>query len=314
MFVLRGIAVSLTFFVLLYCLLSLLVVGGWRYLKSVRSEAEAAHRQASLLFWSRVSPLLAAAFVTLVLVVPSFVLREPRSINEDMGLPLAFGLGCLLLFALGMYRVVAAQMRTARVVAGWLRGANAMDAGVTPPTFRAGRGTPPLTLVGVCSPRVLISEATVALLSKEELRVAVRHEIAHMRSRDNLKKLVFHCSPFPGMSGLENAWQEVAEIAADDGAVSSTRDALDLAAALIKLSRLIPVQAAPAFTMALVNGHRSISERVARLLAWNETPARGDSPPRGYIIPSVLALVLSATAFYSPVLTETHRITEWLVR
>ena len=50
MFVLRGIAVSLTFFVLLYCLLSLLVVCGWRYLKSLRSTA--AHRLASLLFWS----------------------------------------------------------------------------------------------------------------------------------------------------------------------------------------------------------------------------------------------------------------------
>jgi Zn-dependent protease with chaperone function len=312
MFVLRGIAVSLTFFVLLYCLLSLLVVGGWRYLKFARIAA--AHRQASLLFWSRVFPLLAATVVTLFLVVPSFVLREPRSIDEDMGLPLVLGLGCLLLFALGMYRVVAAQMRTARVVADWLRGANALDAGVTPPTFRAGRGTPPLTLVGVCSPRVLISDATVALLSKEELRVAVRHEIAHMRSRDNLKKLVFHCSPFPGMSGLENAWQEAAELAADDGAVASTRDALDLAAALIKLSRLIPVQAAPAFTMALLNGHRSISERVARLLAWNETKIHDNSPHRGYIIPSALAVLLSTIAFYGPVLTETHRITEWLVR
>ena len=46
-----------------------------------------------------------------------------------------------------------------------------------------------------------------------------------MRSRDNLKKLAFRLSPAPGMAKLESAWQEAAELAADDAAVSSVRDA-----------------------------------------------------------------------------------------
>ena len=312
MFVLRGIAVSLTFFVLLYCLLSLMVVSGWRCLRFLRSAS--AQAQASLLFWARVFPLLASAFVTLGLVVPSFVLREPRSIHEDMGVPLVLGIACLLLFALGAFRVVAAQMRTSRVVADWLKGANALDAGVTAPAFRANRGTPPLTLVGVCSPRVLVSEATVALLNRDELRVAVRHEISHMRSRDNLKKLVFHCSPFPGMAGLENAWQEAAELAADDGAVTSICDALDLAAALIKLSRLIPLQGTPAFTMALVSGSGSVRGRVERLLAWDGSKVRPIQTRWRYVLPPLLATILCAIAVYGDVLTQTHRVTEWLVR
>src|SRR5882757_9620037 len=282
MFVLRGIAVSLTFFVLLYCVLSLIVVSGWRYLRLLRSAS--AQRQANLLFWARVCPLLASAFVMLVLVVPSFVLREPRSIHEDMAVPLVLGVGCLLLFALGAFRVVAALTRTSRVVADWLKEAYALDAGVTAPTFRAN-GTPPLTLVGVYSPRVLVSEATVALLNRDELRVAVRHEIAHMRSRDNLKKLIFHCSPFPGMSGLENAWQDTAELAADDGAVTSISEALDLATALIKLSRLMPVRNTPAFTMALVGGSSSVRGRVERLLAWNENKARPTQVRWRYALP-----------------------------
>jgi len=311
MFVLRGVAVSLTFFVLLYCVLSLMVVSGWRYLRFLRSAS--AQAQANLLFWARVFPLLASAFVTLVLVVPSFVLHEPRSIHEDMVVPLVLGVGCLLLFALGAFRVVAAQAQTSRVVADWLKGADALDAGVTAPTFRAN-GTPPLTLVGVCSPRVLVSEATVALLNRDELRVAVRHEIAHMRSRDNLKKLVFHCSPFPGMASLENAWQEAAEIAADDGAVASICDALDLATALIKLSRLMPVQGTPAFTMALVNGSGSVRGRVERLLAWDESKARPIQTRWRYALPPLLATILCAVAVYGDVLTQTHRITEWLVR
>jgi Zn-dependent protease with chaperone function len=311
MFVLRGIAVSLTFFVLLYCVLSLIVVSGWRYLWLLRSAS--AQRQANLLFWARVCPLLASAFVMLVLVVPSFVLREPRSIHEDMAVPLVLGVGCLLLFALGAFRVVAALTRTSRVVAKWLKGADALDAGVTAPTFRAN-GTPPLTLVGVCSPRVLVSEATVALLNRDELRVAVRHEIAHMRSRDNLKKLFLYCSPFPGMASLENAWQEAAELAADDGAVESICDALDLATALIKLSRLMPVRSTPAFTMALVNGHGSVRGRVERLLAWDESKAHPLQTRWGYALLPLVATVLCTIALYGDVLTQTHRVTEWLVR
>src|SRR5882757_2232706 len=149
MFALRGIAVSLTFFVLLYCILSMVVVCVWRGVTLWRGAS--AQRQANLLFWLRVFPLLASAVVTLIFAVPSFVIFEPRAIDEDIAVPLVLGLGCLLLFALGSFRVIAAQKKTSRVVANWLKGANPLDAGVETPTFRADRGTPPLALVGVCS-------------------------------------------------------------------------------------------------------------------------------------------------------------------
>ena len=298
MFVLRGIAVSLMFFVLLYSILSLLVVLSWRGLTLFRKlSARGVERS---LFWLRVSPLLASALLTLTFAVPSFVIFEPRAVDEDIALPLVLGLGCCLLFAIGMFRVIRAQRKTARVVADWMNGANVLDAGVNAPTFRADRGTPPLALVGVCSPRVVVSRDTVALLSADELRVAVRHEVAHMRSRDNLKKLAFHCSPFPGMTHLESAWQESAELAADDGAVASLSDALDLAAALIKLSRLIPVRNTPAFTMALVNGSGSVRGRVERLLAWHETGVRRASSLWRYLIPPAFAGSLAGLAVTLP--------------
>ena len=71
------------------------------------------------------------------------------------------------------------------------------------------------------------------------------------------------------MARLESAWSQAAELAADDAAVSNLNDAVDLAAALVKLSRLVPVEAAPVCTVGFVTG--SISARVARLLAWDET-------------------------------------------
>src|SRR3984957_18259633 len=128
MFVLRGIAVSLTFFVVLYCLLSLMVGLGWRSLTLLHTKSE--RSLANLLFGLRILPVAASTLITLGLVVPSFQLLEPRSIKEDMGLmPLGLGLCALLLIACGIFRVVTAQTRTSRVVARWMDGANPLGVG-----------------------------------------------------------------------------------------------------------------------------------------------------------------------------------------
>ena len=69
----------------------------------------------------------------------------------------------------------------------------------------------------------------------------MNHEIAHVRRRDNLKKLLLRFVAFPRMAGLEAAWIEATEMAADDAAVLNASEALDLAAALLKLSRIRPI-------------------------------------------------------------------------
>jgi len=321
MFALRGIAVSLTFFVLVYCLLSALVAAAWRSLKLLHATEQ---RVAAWLFGLRVLPLVVSVVVTFTFVVPSFQLLEPRSIDEGMGtMPLALGICALLLIAWGCCRVIAAQTKTSRVVARWLDGAQLLkvnaDAETAAKTMAqtvafCSRGeAPPLTLVGVRKPRVLVSESTVALLSPSELHIALQHELAHMQSRDNLKKLVFRFCPFPGMAQLESAWSQAAELAADDAAVTNVEDAVDLAAALVKLSRLAPVEAAPVCTVGFVTG--SISARVARLLAWDG--AVKPQPTRMLsrcLIATVLVALAGVFATYGPALTLTHEVTEWLVR
>jgi Zn-dependent protease with chaperone function len=311
MFALRGIAVSLTFFVLLYCFLSALVAISWRWLKLLRAAEQSV---ADLLFLLRVLPLFASIFITAAFVVPSFDMLEPRSINEGTGtLPLAFGAAALLLIAYGSYRVIAAQVRTSRIVAGWLEGASPLETNGRTTTLCSRHQIPPLTLVGMREPRVLVSEAAFALLGRDELQVALRHELAHIRSWDNLKKLVFRFAPFPGLTKMEGAWSQAAELAADDAAVSNQSDALDLASALVKLSRLVPVEAAPACTVGFVTG--SIRARIARLLAWDEAGgARQRRIPRWIAIPPVLVAVFCAFVTYGPVLAITHEMTEWLVR
>ncbi len=327
MFALRGIAVSLTFFVLLYCVLSALVAVAWRALKVLHATER---NIAGLLFALRILPLAASVVITFAFVVPSFQLLEPRSLDIDEGMgaiPLALGICALVLIASGCVRVIAAQTKTAHLVRRWLNGSHPLDVDAISQmglrcdarilalaaAFRPKDEAPPLLLVGVGKPRVLVSESAVALLSQDELRIALKHEFAHMKSRDNLKKLICRFCSFPGMAKLESAWAQAAELAADDAAVANLEDAVDLAAALVKLSRLLPVEAAPVCSVGFVSG--SISARVARLLAWHEgskAQLRENRP--WYLIPAILLSLSFICVTYGPALALTHEVTEWLVR
>jgi|HubBroStandDraft_6_1064221.scaffolds.fasta_scaffold00039_73 Zn-dependent protease with chaperone function len=311
MFDIRGLLTSLGFFGVLYCLLSMAVVCVWRCAYLLRGMPTRGF--AHFLFGLRMFPLVVSAVVTVALAIPAFLLLESGVVDEDLG-TLVFSVCALCLLAAGWFRVMTARARTARVVAEWMEGAKTLDAGAPVPTYQARPGIPLLLLFGVRRPKVLVSETTVALLSKEELRVSVRHEVGHMRSLDNLKKLMIYCCPFPGMAGLERAWQEAAELAADDAAISSRHEAVELASALVKLSELAPVRAAPAFTTGLADVSMSVRLRVERLLAWNETKARGVRSYGWYLLPLTLATAWWVAANYSEALSLTHQLTEWFVR
>src|SRR5258708_8710622 len=135
MFALRGIAVSLTFFVLLYCLLSALVAVAWRALQLLHAKEKSL---AGLLSALRVLPLVASAVITFVFVVPSFQLLEPRSINVDEGIgamPFALGVCALLLIASGCFPVITAQTRPSRLVALCLQPSHPLNAYTTAHTL-----------------------------------------------------------------------------------------------------------------------------------------------------------------------------------
>jgi hypothetical protein len=118
------------------------------------------------------------------------------------------------------------------------------------------------------------------------------------------------------MAELEASWREASEMAADDAAVSSASEALDLAAALIKLSRLGPLEPPGELTTALVHSPaESVNARVERLIAWNE---RRQSPAKeyslGYALCEVAAVAIALALTYSHLLVRVHAATEWLVR
>ena len=195
---------------------------------------------------------------------------------------------------------------------GWAPG----EGGSSVPVLRISGVVPALTAAGVFRPLVLMSDAVEAVLNASELQSALRHELAHVRRRDNLKKLLLRCVVFPGMATLEVAWSQATEMAADDAAVSTASEALDLAAALIKLSRLATLPSAPDIATTLIHAPlASVNARIERLIAWNgqqQKPALGLSPL--YAVCVTLTTVAAVAVTYSQALERIHIATEWLVR
>jgi Zn-dependent protease with chaperone function len=336
MFALRGNAVSFSIFVMLYISLSLVVCGVWRKVLSY-GQRYPARRCADLLYALRMMPFLAATGATLALAVPSFLLLEPRTADEPMGaVPVALGLCGLAVLLSGIWKAATALLQVARTIARWSREAGVIDSSGlrfpasvpmgsvavgsvavgSVPVRRISGAAPPLTAAGILRPSVWLSRGAEFVLNERELEAALRHEVVHVRRRDNLRKLILRLVAFPGMAELESAWREATEMAADDAAVSSASEALDLAAAVIKLSRLAPLEAPAELTTALVHSSaESVKVRVQRLIAWRERPQ--NSAPQhslAYMLCAAAAILVTLAVTYSELLVRVHTATEWLVR
>jgi Zn-dependent protease with chaperone function len=315
MFALRGIAVSFSVFLIVYCAASLAVLCSWNRVYQ-RVHDLPMQRLANLFFGLRMFPLALAALITAAFAVPSFLLLEPRSIVEPMGnVPLALALFGSGLAVVGLGNAVLAVLKASRTVSAWSNYAEEIASPVPFPVLRIRRSVPALTAAGILRHKILLSGSAEFLLNGNELRTALNHELAHIRRRDNFKKLLLRFVAFPGMRGLETAWLEASEMAADDAAVSSTADALDLAAALLKLSRLKADEPAPDLTAALVHGHAAIiNARVERLISWSNAP----NLSWGFSARTILGLVIPILAVfaitYGSLLADVHRATEWLIR
>ena len=315
MFALRGIAVSFSVFLIVYCAASLAVLCSWNRVYQ-RVHELPMQCVGNLFFALRMFPLALAGLITAAFAVPSFLLLEPRSIVEPMGnIPLSLALLGSALAVFGLANAVLALRKASRTVSSWSDSAEEIASPVPFPVLRIRRSVPALTAAGLLRPKILLSGSAEFLLNGNELRIALNHELAHIRRRDNFKKMLLRLVAFPGMRGLEAAWLEASEMAADDAAVSSTADALDLAAALLKLSRLKADEPSPDLTAALVHGHAAIiNARVERLISWPERSESSLDLSAKSILGVVLPILAVFAITYGPLLADVHRATEWLIR
>ena len=288
MFELLGLSLLLAALLTFNSLASLVMAGLWRVAGRVTNSWTAAAR-ARLLFSLRTLPALIAFLTVALLLIPAFLIHEPRHTAE----PVSFKLGLLAFLsatgiAVSIYRGIATHRATANLTFDWLRqGKPIQIAGIDVEAYQIQHTFPLIAIVGFLRPRLFIASQVLEILTPDEISAAVAHENGHLAARDNLKRgLLQACRHalliIPSGRLLDKAWAEASEEAADENAARQGNGvALDLASALVKIARIIPQGARPAMPAGAyllgVDETKGIKSRVRRLIALAATEFRPDS-------------------------------------
>jgi hypothetical protein len=102
-------------------------------------------------------------------------------------------------------------------------------------------------LLGVLQPRLLISPRLLAMLSDDELELALRHELAHLKRKDHWWRWIQLWiedvgRPIFFMNRLSAGSAEMEEMLCDRSAIQSPKDAMFLANAITKAARVLSEQ------------------------------------------------------------------------
>ncbi len=308
LYVLRGVAVSLSVFVLSYTALRLCVAGFWRLNRRLYPSFPP-----NLLFALQVVPFVGAALIVGAFTIPSFLEFEPRVVQEAFGPPvLVLSLVCISIFGVGFYRALEAYRSTTRLVREWHRNAKPVPNAQDLPLYQTRADAPPFVVAGLWRPKLLMSSSTSLIMSEDEVARAISHETSHIRQHDNLKKLVLRLCSYPRSKSIEHEWLAAVELHADRQAVRSKREALDLASALVKASRLrMPVAE---FTTHLTSEPGSLLQaRVKQLLDWEATEASAKLF-QIWLTAGVIVMTIATISTYQTLLLDMHWLAELLMR
>jgi len=329
MFFLLGICVVLAVMLLLNSIASFLASLLWKALEPGARTWSAAS-QASVLCLLRTLPVVGGITVAALLFAPAYLTHEPRTNHEEITLNLGI---VAFLSALGVVlavvRGIVTWRATARLTADWLRDAEAVSLPrITIPAFRIEHQFPVVAIVGTFRPRLFIANQILQSLTDDELSAALAHEVGHVVARDNLKRgLIRACRDMlliiPCGRRLDSAWKEASEAAADEFAARSDRMVgLDLASALVKIARLVPVGSRPTLPAGayFVGGEdlTGLKARVRNLV--NLAGSRSSNPPAAltaklplWVPITILVVLLAAVSIESHVLVLTHTVIEHAV-
>jgi hypothetical protein len=275
-------------------------------------------------FWLGLRLLPAAAAFTFVAVmfVPSYWQYEPRELVEGFDATrAAIALAALVLCAAAVIRGAVSWGRAARRVRRWLRVAQPLfPAHARVPTYRLDVDAPMMALVGVLRPRLFVTRGVLGVLTDEELRAAVAHEISHWRASDNVKRLAMRSAPdllgwLPAARAIERRWASAAEHVADRRATDAVdvadrgRARCALASALVKVARLTPTATPLAEPISTLVDGGDIASRVHSLLDEPADTVRNPTWPW----PAAVLAFAAALTCYAPILRTVHVLTELIV-
>lgn len=330
MFELLGISLVLAALLSINALLSIMAAGLWRLMAQPARRATASTR-AKILFTMRVGPPVLALVTVLGLVIPAYVVHEPRASGEVVSGKLAL-LAFLSLsgVVLAIWRGLKSWFVTRNLLRQWLEGARRIHIpAVSIPTFCIEHPFPVIAVVGLFRPRLFVARQVLNSLTDEEMRAALAHESGHLEAHDNLRRLAIRaCKDMltivPCGQSLDQAWAENAEVAADEAAARrGSAVALNLASALIEIARMVPAGGRPTMPIAaflLGDEAAGVKGRVKRLLdlAGESIREKRTSSKfvrwvtRSAMVSSLLLTILFL--MHSSALTEMHDAIEQAVR
>jgi Zn-dependent protease with chaperone function len=247
---------------------------------TVAKAASRTHPQRAALWFLglRLLPFTFSLLVIVILCVPSYLRYEQNTGSEDMGLfcivAAVMGLGLLLTSAVRSTFALAQSYRMSR---GTRRIQLPRLAGVEVCVIEGDTCAPLMALVGIFRPRLLVSRRLLQVLTTSQLEAALRHERAHLLSRDNLKRLLMAVTPgivpsvIPfkcGLAAVEAHWERFAELAADDYAAGGRADhSIALAETLVKVARLGNFERPMPLASSLSATNQQLALRVDRLMS-----------------------------------------------
>jgi beta-lactamase regulating signal transducer with metallopeptidase domain len=317
MYYLLGICLAFATFFAINALASVMAAMLWRVARRPARRWSSAARS-NLLFALRTVPSMSSLVCVVALLLPAYIAHEPQHSAETVSVKLAL-LSLLSIFGitLALRRGLATWRATRRLTADWLRHAEPVHLkDISIPAYRLKHSFPVIAIVGALRPRLFIAEQLFDTLDAEELSAAVLHEKAHLVARDNFKRpLVRACSDVlaivPCGRTLDRIWTEESEAAADEYAARTggATFALSLAAALIKIARLVPESAKPtmpAGAFLIGEAGAPLASRVQHL-----TRLAGKGTQYHPVAPSVASLIgyLLSCCFFAllaVLVTQTH--------
>jgi Zn-dependent protease with chaperone function len=300
---------------MLYTMASLTVAAVWRRLALT----------ADWLFALRMFPAALSIFVVVFCALPAYWALEPLETGEAIGLKLAAAaLLAILGIAVSAGRVLHSWMVSRRLTAEWMRTAQPLPVdGLAIQAYRVEHDFPVLAIAGIIRPRLFIANRLLESMSPEQMAAALAHEAGHLAAGDNLRRLLLLLFPvFGARNGLDQAWAEGCEIAADAYAARQGAGfALDLASALIQVARMVPagrtVAFPPCMQLLASDSVSGLTGRVHRLIEMSQQEAAQSEPDLTWpAVFSVAAISGVLIAYWnSPVsLHAMHELLEGFVR
>jgi hypothetical protein len=265
--------------------------------------------RAGLLFRLRVLPGAGAAIAGFAIALPTFIAFEPFDTDEPLPRTMIVlaSVG-LALIVRGVWRGYSAWRSTERIAADWTRSGRRIDLGTSVPVHVVDVPYPLVAVVGIARPALFVAERVLAECPAGEVHAMIAHEIAHIRTFDNARRLLLRVCPdlMGERSTLTRAWKDAAEEAADADVAPGR--SLDLAQALIHVARLAPSRP-PALASAFYAGG-SIDARVRRLV---NPPGYAVVPMmlRGWVLAAAAASLAVALILAAPAI---HQLMETIVR